>query len=193
MDDSRSPETLIEEDLVAQCLRRPIQQEAWREFWRRFYPVIYSKTAKTLRRFGGRLQEAEVDDVVQLVFLKIFNGLDRYDRQKSPLSAYLSLVTRRTIVDQIRHSVRILESVPFEQMESFAVTLVHEPLDMDKAWHAVFEALGRFDDEKRRILEDYLAGETTEAICRRHGISPSLLYTSVYRFKNRLKKILQEK
>jgi RNA polymerase sigma factor (sigma-70 family) len=189
-----SPKTKIEhfddQDLAQACAKRPIDEEAWREFWRRFYPLVYRKVVNLLRPFREQPEHSDVDDIVQLVFLKIFNNLPKYNADKSPLGAYLHMITTHTLFDQLRAG-KGKHKIPLEEVESIAY---EDEIRAEELWEVVVKALNQLDDpRKKAIVQAFISGENARDICDTYSISPSYLSTIIYRFRKALKGSLTRK
>jgi len=170
------------EDLAVLCARRPVEEDAWREFWRRFYHFVYRKVSKLLKPLGQRVDQSGVDDIVQLVFVRIFNGLSGYDRQKSPLTAYLSVITTRTVIEQLRRR-KAQRLVPLEELDLAAERIKTGQIEADELWELVIGILARMGPRKGAIVRAFLEGQGNAAIRQRYGVSASYIYTTVYRFR----------
>jgi RNA polymerase sigma-70 factor (ECF subfamily) len=81
-------------DLVARC--RSGDEGAWRELvsrhTRRVFGVAY--------RFTGRVDEAE--DLTQEVFVKVYQGLDRFREAEGAFPTWLTTVARNQAIDSYR-------------------------------------------------------------------------------------------
>jgi RNA polymerase sigma-70 factor (ECF subfamily) len=68
------------------------------------FSEIYSHTAAGLRRYVRTIiwNPWDAEDVTQEVFVKIFTGLDRYDPQRAPFSAWTLRVARNAAIDHMR-------------------------------------------------------------------------------------------
>lgn len=44
----------------------------------------------------------EAEDVVQIVFLKVYGNLDKYDETKASLSTWIYTITRNTVYDYLK-------------------------------------------------------------------------------------------
>jgi RNA polymerase sigma-70 factor (ECF subfamily) len=99
-----------ERDLLERC--RLGDQDAWRglvsRHLRRVFAVAY--------RFTGRVEEAE--DLVQEIFMKVFQNLSRFDGSEAVFPAWLLTLARHHAIDHVRKArtgavdPSILESLP---------------------------------------------------------------------------------
>jgi RNA polymerase sigma-70 factor (ECF subfamily) len=122
------------------------------------------------RRYGGALyafarhvtrDDGVADDVVQEVFVRLWEQPDRFDSERGSLRAYLMLETRARAIDRLRRdgSRRRREDA---QAQRSAVTY-----DDDlKMWERLLalhlrDALGTLSDEERSVIElAYFGGHT---------------------------------
>lgn len=182
-----------DEDLILECVKRPVNERAWREFWRRFYPLVFRKVITLLRTWNPKLSHSAVDDIVQLVFLKIFTHLQEYDSTKSPFAAYLGMLTTRTLIDQLRRA-KTGKTISFGDAgaNASADRIQEAALEVDDLWRVVSLILRELEPTKRRIIEDFVTGEKSEIICSRYSIKRSHLYTIVYRFRRSVREALEK-
>lgn len=184
-------EKLSNEDLAEECARRPVNEGSWREFWQRFHPLVYRKVLNLLAPFVKKPIHSEVDDVVQLVFLNIFRRLSNFDRQKSPLTAYLSLITTSTVIDELRRAQK-KNTVPLEELHGLVGDLQTGIIEADELWRTVVSVLQSADPRDQSVIKELVSGDSREAIAARHRITTSLVYTITYRFRQALKAALEK-
>lgn len=70
--------------------------------------ALYDRHAPALlalarRILGGAGAEGDAEDVVQEVFVNVWNNASRYDASRSSVSTWLVLVTRSRAIDRLRH------------------------------------------------------------------------------------------
>jgi RNA polymerase sigma-70 factor, ECF subfamily len=186
----QEPKSLTDDELASECARRPINESAWSEFWARFYPAIFRQVRRLLAPFGRSPVHSELDDIVQLVFLKVLNSLDRYDPKRSSLRVFLNLLATNVVIDQLRSNRR--KRPAFEELERIESSLSSGETRPD-VLQGLFEFLDAADPRKRAIIDDFLLGLTTEEICKKHAVSRSAFYTIVYRFRDALRVALPRK
>lgn len=79
------------------------ESSAWRAFVQRHAPVVY---AAVRRRLVPANREADCDDVVQNVFLRLcsrdFHLLRRFDPTKARLTTYLTVIANSAALDHMR-------------------------------------------------------------------------------------------
>ncbi len=86
-------------DLVARCLARPAGRAAWNELYATYAPVVRARL-----HFGRRaFPEHDVEDLVQVVFLKLATGaLERFEGRSSLRSYLLRLADSARISENRR-------------------------------------------------------------------------------------------
>jgi RNA polymerase sigma factor (sigma-70 family) len=94
-----------EEGLLAQALLSG-NKRIWGIFVERFQPVISSAVRKTFRAYCSRLDEADIEDVTQEVFLRLckadYRLLRFYEPTKASLVTWLHIIARSMALDFLR-------------------------------------------------------------------------------------------
>jgi RNA polymerase sigma-70 factor, ECF subfamily len=146
--------------------RRP---EALGELYDRFSPLLLGLTARIL---GSR---AEAEEVLQDVFLQVWNRADRYDPSRSSVSTWLVLIARSRAIDRLRSrrvAERTLEAVQQEapggghaSPEAAENVLIRERRERVRSELALLPA------EQREVLElAFFQGLSQSEIAGRTGI-----------------------
>ena len=78
-------------------------QQAFGVIFKRYYPFVYGRCLKNI----GNPEMAE--EVTSDVFMKVWRKADKWKEDNGKLLNWLGMVTKRTIIDSIRKSDRILE------------------------------------------------------------------------------------
>jgi RNA polymerase sigma-70 factor (ECF subfamily) len=70
--------------------------------------ALYDRHAPALlalarRILGGAGAEGDAEDIVQEVFVHVWNNASRYDASRSSVSTWLVLITRSRAIDRLRH------------------------------------------------------------------------------------------
>src|SRR2546430_1422971 len=136
-----------DDELASECAKRPPNEEAWKVFWRRFYPLVYRTVLISLEPFYGQAIHSGVDDIVQLVFLRIFQNLSKFDRKKSPLSAYLRMIAKHTVIDQLRRT-KGKETVSLEGFEELRASLKADAIPVAVLWETVLAYVSKLEPRK---------------------------------------------
>lgn len=133
--------------------------------------------AEVYRRHGGAVfglarrvlqNAAEAEDVVQEVFLRLWNEPDRFDAGRGSLRSYLLAQSHARAVDVVRsqNARRAREARDANQAARAGYDLENEAWDLSVA-HQVARALASLPDEERRAIElAYFEGRTYVEVAR---------------------------
>ncbi|HKW14981.1 MAG TPA: RNA polymerase sigma factor [Candidatus Krumholzibacteria bacterium] len=169
-------------ELVARALRN--DERAFRDLIQRHHTMAYAAVRAVL---GDR---DEVQDVMQTVYLKAYQGLAGF-RGDARFSTWLYQIARREALDV--SSKRRLETVDVTEVE-IATDARHAP-DVatsersEREWLAT--ALGELEDTYRTAIElRYMADKSYEEIAEIMSLPVGTVKTYVHRGKAEMKKIL---
>ena len=153
---------------------------------------IWDEFTAQLRRFiAGRVRgEADVDDILQEVFIKIHRGLERLD-DPSRLHAWVYQITRNAVIDHYRRGgpdVELPEELP---------DLVAEDEDPEGAEAEVATWLRPMAEDlpekyREALLLTDIEGLTQKELAERLDISLSGAKSRVQRAREKLKDVLLE-
>lgn len=134
--------------LVRQVLER--RPEALAELYERHAPMLLALT----RRILGSATEAE--EVLQEVFLNVWNNAGRYDAARSSVSTWLVLVTRSRAIDRLRSRKvveRVHEAAHLEDPVEHASPEALESVFIRERRQRVKAELDRLPPEQKQVLE----------------------------------------
>jgi RNA polymerase sigma factor (sigma-70 family) len=171
-------------DLIDACIARPVNESAWRQFFVHYRPLVQRTVAMALRPYGGWLDATDADDIVQLVFLKIFENLGSFDSSKASLSTFIRTISTRTIIDQLRKSSK-LHSAKQELLDRDA--LQYGVTDEALLWDQVLTEVEELGPERAEMIRSYFIGVDTAEICSRFGVTRANLYSIISRFRARVR------
>lgn len=145
---------------------------------------LYLQLEDGLYRMAFRLLEsqAEAEDAVQDLFIKIWSRIDSLERVSYPQAWCLTLM-RNHCIDRLRakagqQTVPVEENLPAEEE-------LERSARMKRAWEAVLALPPRSRELLRlRLVEDL----SYEEISRQTGLSQNALRVAFHRLKNHLKK-----
>ena len=132
------------------------REDALAEAFRRHAGAVYGLA---LRVLGDR---AAAEEVVQEVFLRLWNAPDRYDPERGSMRAFLLAQSHGRAVDQLRadSSRRRREQRDAARSAEAGYDLEHEVMDLTVAEH-LKEAVSALPVDERRAIElAYFGGHT---------------------------------
>jgi RNA polymerase sigma-70 factor (ECF subfamily) len=120
--------------------------------------ALYDRHASTLLALGRRIlgSLADAEEVLQEVFLHVWNNAGRYDTSRSSVSTWLILITRSRAIDRLRtrkvvertHETSVQENpVEHASPEGVETVFIHERRER------VRSELIKLPDEQRQVLE----------------------------------------
>jgi RNA polymerase sigma-70 factor, ECF subfamily len=131
-------------------------QDALAEAYRRHAGAVFGLAKRLLN------DQARAEEIVQEVFLRLWNDPDRFDPDRGSLRSYLLAHCHGRSVDVIRSesSRRAREDRDAKATAEVGYDVSHEVWDMALAGH-VRDALGRLPDGERQAIElAYFGGRT---------------------------------
>ena len=146
--------------------------------------MVQRRVLSVLLRFTKQIERQDLDDIIQFVFLKIWRNLDRFDSKKSPLEAYLSMLSANVVIDELRRS-KSGDTISLDMADHEA--LVSSELDLLAEWDAIAKCLKELGEPKGSIVEEYLEGTDVSDICLKYKVTESNVYTIVSRFRKELR------
>ena len=132
------------------------REDALAEAFRRHAGAVYGLA---LRVLGDR---TAAEEVVQEVFLRLWNAPDRYDPERGSMRAFLLAQSHGRAVDQLRadSSRRRREQRDAARSAEAGYDLEHEVMDLTVAEHLT-EAVSALPVDERRAIElAYFGGHT---------------------------------
>ena len=176
-----------------------MDESSWQEFYEMYWRAIYGYAL----RFGMR--EADAQDIVQEVFVKIFRQMPAfdYDRGKGRFLSWVKTVTRTTVLDAYRRKnariegkLKAIEPGPDESgLEGIADPDGHQISDpWELEWQKSLMAQGLMRVRARVSEITYSAfclyaldGKSVKDVGEALGIAPSTVYVHSSRIMTMLK------
>lgn len=131
---------------------------------------IYAQYAPKVQRYiHSKVNNADLaEELTADVFLKIYEKLDTFDREKSALSTWVFTVARNTLIDYYR-TRRVFEEIPEALADD---SRIEEEYCTEETLEELADALETLDERGRDIiLLRYYSGLTLTEIARRMGLS----------------------
>lgn len=171
-----------EYELISNVLRG--NQKAFREIVERYHSMAYA----AVRAVMG--ERDEIEDVLQGVFIKVYQGLNRF-RGDAKLSTWIYRIARN---EAINHVARVVpETVPVDSIETEAAASENpERKYRKRRLRAQLEAgLSRLESDQRMAIElRYLGERSYQEIAEIMDIPLGTVKTHIFRGKVALRKIL---
>ncbi len=164
-------------------------QEAVSELYDRYAPMLLGLARKIL----GSSEDAE--EILQEVFVHVWNRAGRYDAGRSSVSTWLVLITRSRAIDRLRsrrvvdrtHAAAQQES-PAEHASGDGASRV---LHLERRGR-VRDELARIPEEQREVLElAFYKGLTQREIAEETGIPLGTVKTRTLLAMKKLRKALR--
>jgi len=177
--------------LIEGCIRR--EEKAWEEFIKRFSGLLYYSARERLRRNGFLFGKGDVEDIVQAVFLEIWEkGRLEEVRERKKITAWLSVVAQTRALNYMRQKKeRLLRKEELYRIDNINVDVGE---DKSEAIAGKLEKLvEEFDDRDKLILKlNIIHGKTHKEIAGFMNIPINTVSTVMARKKKRLKEKLKD-
>lgn len=167
--------------LILRVQQRDI--DALKVLYDRYERVLFSQAMKIL----GNPQEAE--EVVQDVFLKLWNKSALYDPRKPHVSAWLLRICHNTAIDKLKRRSRNEYIEDSEEKYNFTMDFDYE-IELNQIKEQIREALNTLPDEQKKVIElIYFEGLSQPEIAAKLNIPLGTVKSRARLAMARLKKI----
>lgn len=143
-------------------------QAAFAELYDRYSPLLYALVLRIVR------ETTEAEDVLQEVFLSIWNKASSFDEAKGSVYTWIVTIARRKAIDRLRSKELVNRG---ERLDSDAIAVIPDaayatnPLNatIGNEYEALMQtALATLSPEQRTVIEmSYYDGYTQEQIAQR--------------------------
>ncbi len=181
----------IELALLARIAKR--DRVAFEELYARYVNILYATAMKFLK------EDADAQDVVQDVFIQIWDKAKLYDPGKGKPLTWALTLTRNRSIDRIRaiqRRTRLRDDFEKETVadESTGVREALSGVDASEKVQILRDAVGRLSAEQRRVIElAFFRGLTQSEIAASLGQPLGTVKARARRGLMKLKEILGEK
>ena len=188
---SQAPEhddRAIEMDLLARVAKH--ERAAFEQLYDRYSNIIYATAMKFLK------EDADAQDVVQDVFIQIWDKAKLYDPAKGKPLTWALTLTRNRSIDRIRaiqRRTRLRDDFEKETVvdESAGVREALSGVDASEKSQILRDAVGRLSPEQRNVIElAFFSGFTQSEIADRLGEPLGTIKARARRGLMKLKEIL---
>lgn len=121
--------------------------------------MLIDKYTSSIYNFISRfVKDAQRDDVVQEVFIKVWKNLENFDKEKSQFKTWLFVIARNTTTDYLRKKKMILFSSLDKEEENFGESIEDEIILPDEALQKLQDkelldkVLNELKDEYRTVI-----------------------------------------
>lgn len=139
------------------------EEEAVAELYDRYSALVFKLSIQFLSN------QAEAEDAVQEVFVRLWKTADRFDSRKAKLVTWVMLITRRHLIDRIRRkTVRPKEHELSEQHEVSATDIpMPSNILLEERNTMLWQALQNLSEMQRTVIQRaYFQGFTLREVSR---------------------------
>ncbi len=178
----------VELDLLARVAKR--ERAAFEQLYDRYANILYATAMKFLK------EDADAQDVVQDVFIQIWDKAKLYDPAKGKPLTWALTLTRNRSIDRIRaiqRRTRLRDDFEKETVvdESAGVREALSGVDASEKSQILRDAVGRLSPEQRNVIElAFFSGFTQSEIADRLGEPLGTIKARARRGLMKLKEIL---
>jgi RNA polymerase sigma-70 factor (ECF subfamily) len=181
----------VELDLLARITKR--ERAAFEELYIRYSNILYATAMKFLK------EDADAQDVVQDVFIQIWDKAKLYDPAKGKPLTWALTMTRNRSIDRIRaiqRRTRLRDDFEKETVadESAGIREALSGVDASERTQILREAVARLSPEQRKVIDlAFFGGLTQSEIADRLGEPLGTVKARARRGLMKLKELLGEK
>ena len=178
----------VELDLLARVAKR--ERAAFEQLYERYANILYATAMKFLK------EDADAQDVVQDVFIQIWDKAKLYDPAKGKPLTWALTLTRNRSIDRIRaiqRRTRLRDDFEKETVadESAGIREALSGVDASEKSQILRDAVGRLSPEQRKVIElAFFGGFTQSEIADRLGEPLGTVKARARRGLMKLKEIL---
>ena len=186
-----SDDRTVELDLLARITKR--ERAAFEQLYTRYSNILYATAMKFLK------EDADAQDVVQDVFIQIWDKAKLYDPAKGKPLTWALTMTRNRSIDRIRaiqRRTRLRDDFEKETVadESAGIREALSGVDASERTQILRDAVGRLSPEQRKVIDlAFFGGLTQSEIADRLGEPLGTVEARARRGLMKLKELLGEK
>ncbi|MBJ7390212.1 MAG: sigma-70 family RNA polymerase sigma factor [Chthoniobacterales bacterium] len=186
-----SDDRTVELDLLARITKR--ERAAFEQLYTRYSNILYATAMKFLK------EDADAQDVVQDVFIQIWDKAKLYDPAKGKPLTWALTMTRNRSIDRIRaiqRRTRLRDDFEKETVadESTGIREALSGVDASERTQILRDAVGRLSPEQRKVIDlAFFGGLTQSEIADRLGEPLGTVKARARRGLMKLKELLGEK
>lgn len=186
-----SDDRTVELDLLARITKR--ERAAFEQLYTRYSNILYATAMKFLK------EDADAQDVVQDVFIQIWDKAKLYDPAKGKPLTWALTMTRNRSIDRIRaiqRRTRLRDDFEKETVadESAGIREALSGVDASERTQILRDAVARLSPEQRKVIDlAFFGGLTQSEIADRLGEPLGTVKARARRGLMKLKELLGEK
>ncbi len=173
-------------DLLRRIARR--DESALSELYDRYSGLLLALSRRIL------IDASEAEEILQEVFLQVWNQAERYDRGRSSVSTWLVLITRSRSIDRLRSRLvkdRTLTSMQQENRRQHTSPEGMGAVLLDQRRKRLHQEMRQLPAEQRQVLElAFFQGMTQSEIAESTGIPLGTVKTRTLLAMKKLRKAL---
>jgi len=124
------------------------RQEALAQLYDRFAPLVHAMCRRILR------DEAAAEDLLEDIFIEVWNRRDRYDPSRGAVATYLATLTRSRAIDRLRAKQRSPSTPLLEGFDPAAALSDPGQALCDQERRTMVErGLAALTDDQRKAIE----------------------------------------
>lgn len=177
--------------LIERCIKR--EEKAWEEFIERFSGLLYYSAKERLRRSGIAFGAEDIEDIVQGVFVEIWEkGLLEDLRERNKINAWLSIIAQTRALNYMRaKKERLLHQEELYRIDNISV----EPEGQfnDELASELGKTIEKFNAREKIIFKMNISyGKTHREIAEFLNVPINTVSTIIARKKKLLKEKLKD-
>ncbi|MFO0948253.1 MAG: sigma-70 family RNA polymerase sigma factor [Planctomycetota bacterium] len=180
--------TDLDRRLIRRCLNH--EPEAWREFVDRFIGVIYHAISHSAHMRSVVLDADEVEDIAADVMTQLVQSnfkILRHFRGKSSLATYLTVISRRIVVNRLARR-QAIERIKASRISSYEIQALPPELRIETE-DEVQRLLGGLEGRDAELIRSfYLENKSYREISEDMGIPENSVGPLLSRLRDRLRK-----
>ncbi len=181
---ARPLSAISDKELVALCVVRPCNENAWDEFILRFEQTVRWNIIHVLK-----VPSAEVADIAQECYIRMFEVLPLYDPSKAEVRTFLSRVFTNLTIDYMRHGAKLRSVTSSIEVELSALR-VQVDGDPEMLRLATERLVNEIDDKTlATVCRALLGGKAPKEISIEAGVNLSKVYANARWFRERIHEI----
>ena len=167
------PSSPADGELIRRC--QAGDREAFGELYRRYLSAIYGFIRLRVD------SERDAEDLTEMVFVKSFEAMGKYQERGAPFAAFLYKVARNLVVDSYRSNVPALPLEAAETHSDDTPTVEARLVEGERGSEAL-AALARLSERHREVIRlRVLLGLPTETVATWMGNSPTGIRVLLHR------------